>query len=156
MNKYAYSTIFMALSTIFSPKFIMGILHVLFISWSCRWYSVKQNIWGNSVVQRYNNSSILLYNPLIFWWMDSHPTATAGMYNRLRYQGLGFTCSRLHSQGTHSHPTATAGKQNAVPRDSVSPHCYSWCSGLQYEGTVCHHTVLQLVQQVAATLLQLV
>lgn len=70
--------------------------------------------------------------------MDSHSTATAGMYNRLRYQGLGFTPNRLHS---HSHPTATAGKQNAVPRDSVSPHCYSWYSRLQYSGTQCCPTI---------------
>ena len=98
-------------------------------------------IWGNLVVHRYDNSSILLYNPLIFCWMDSHPTAAAGMYNRLRYQGLGFTRNRQHSQGTHSHPTATAGKQNAVPRDSVLHHCYSWYSRLQYQGTQCHPTV---------------
>ena len=44
------------------------LIHILFISWSLRLCSVKQYIRGNSVVQKYNNTSILLGNPLIFWW----------------------------------------------------------------------------------------
>ena len=66
---------------------------------------------------------------------------------------------RLQYQGTQSHCTVTAGtvgcstkglsltallqlvQQAAVTRDSISLHCYSWYSRLQYQGTQSHCTV---------------
>jgi hypothetical protein len=66
--------------------------------------------------------------------------------------------NRLQYQGTQSHLTTTAGtigcstkglsltsllqlvQQAAVPRDLVSPYCYSWYNRLQYQGTQSHLT----------------